>query len=250
VAFNAYFLVASGRGARLTDLSPAEYEDALGELVTLHATYLGRMLVRAKCAPHFMRLVHQRAPASPILHYRTRCPCGVQYCRVTPDGKLTACPYLPEPAGDLRTTPFGVIWRGAPLFRALRTGTLGGRCGRCEYRQVCGGCRARAFGASGDYLAEDPSCAYQPDGAAEPIRPRRDVMYGDVAPSAASLEWDADARRRIERIPSFVRAVVMRRVEDYARRTGRHVVTPALLAEVRRAMPVDFSARTPFFLER
>jgi radical SAM protein with 4Fe4S-binding SPASM domain len=248
VAFNAYFLVASGRGARLTDLTADEYEDALGELVTLHTRYLGRMLVRAKCAPHFMRLVHQRAPDSPMLHYRTRCPCGVQYCRVTPDGKLTACPYLPEPAGDLRTTPFAAAWNEAPLFRALRGGSLGGRCGRCEYREVCGGCRARAFGASGDYLAEDPSCVYQPDGTREAVRPPRAVLYGDATAAATTLAWDADARRRIERIPSFVRAVVMRRVEDYARRTGRREVTLELLTEVRRAMPVDFSARAPFFL--
>jgi radical SAM protein with 4Fe4S-binding SPASM domain len=247
VAFNAYFLVAAGRGARLTDLSPDEYEDALGELVDLHTEYLGRMLVRAKCAPHFMRLVHQRAPESPVLNYRTRCPCGVQYCRVTPDGKLTACPYLPVPAGDLRTTPFAAVWREAPLFRTLREGTLGGRCGRCEYRGLCGGCRARAYGATGDYLAEDPSCTYQPDGVRDLVAPRS-VTYG--APAEQSLKWDPAAHLRMQRIPSFVRAVVMRRVEDYARRTGRAEITADLLAEVRRAMPVDFSKRAPFFLER
>jgi AdoMet-dependent heme synthase len=246
VAFNAYFLVAAGRGARLTDLTPDEYERALCELVDLHASYLGRMLVRAKCAPHFMRLVHQRTPDSPVLHYRTRCPCGVQYCRVTPDGKLTACPYLPEPAGDLRTTGFADVWNGAPLFQSLRGGTLGGRCGRCEYRGLCGGCRARAFGATGDYLAEDPSCVYEPDGTRDAIQPARAVTYGAAA--VASLTWDPEARHRMERIPSFVRGVVMRRVEDYARRSGQVLVTADLLAEVRRSMPVDFSARAPFFL--
>src|SRR2546427_6705952 len=61
------------------------------------------MLVRAKCAPHFMRHVHQTDPDSPVLNYETRCPCGTQYCRITPDGKLTPCPYLPEVAGDLRS---------------------------------------------------------------------------------------------------------------------------------------------------
>src|SRR5207248_7642479 len=102
VSFNLYFLVATGRGARLTDLDPAGYEALLGDLVEHHRRHLGRMMVRAKCAPHFMRLVHQRAPDSPILGYETRCPCGVQYCRITPDGKLTPCPYLPEAAGNLR----------------------------------------------------------------------------------------------------------------------------------------------------
>jgi len=248
VAFNAYFLVAAGRGARLTDLAPDEYELSLGELVDLHVEHLGRMMVRAKCAPQFMRLVHQRTPDSPILNYRTRCPCGVQYCRVTPDGKLTACPYLPEPAGDLRTQPFADVWRDSALFAALRDGELGGRCGRCEYRQLCGGCRARAFGETGDFLAEDPSCTYEPDGVREPIAPARPVTYGAAA--ASTMTWSAEARARMERIPSFVRGVVMQRVEDYARRQGRQEVTADLLTEVRSAMPVDFSKRLPFFLRK
>jgi radical SAM protein with 4Fe4S-binding SPASM domain len=248
VAFNAYFLVAAGRGARLTDLAPDEYERALTELVDLHVAHLGRMMVRAKCAPQFMRLVHQRTPDSPILNYRTRCPCGVQYCRVTPDGKLTACPYLPEPAGDLRARRFADVWRESPLFAALRGGTLGGRCGRCEYRALCGGCRARAFGATGDVLSEDPSCTHQPDGVREPIAAPRPVTYGSAA--AATMTWSDDARARMERVPSFVRGVVMRRVEDYARSQGRHEVTADLLAEVRSALPVDFSKRLPFFLRQ
>jgi radical SAM protein with 4Fe4S-binding SPASM domain len=248
VAFNAYFLVAAGRGARLTDLAPDEYEGALTELVDLHVEHLGRMMVRAKCAPQFMRLVHQRTPDSPILNYRTRCPCGVQYCRVTPDGKLTACPYLPEPAGDLRAASFAEVWRESPLFGALRGGELGGRCGRCEYRALCGGCRARAFGETGDFLAEDPSCTYQPDGSREPIVAARPVTYG--APAASTMTWSDEARARMERIPSFVRGVVMQRVEDYARRQGRPEVTAELLTEVRSAMPVDFSKRLPFFLRQ
>lgn len=110
VSFNAYFLVATGRGAGMAELSPQDYETLLGELVDLHLEYLGRMLVRAKCAPHFMRLIHQRAPDSPMLNYETRCPCGTQYCRVTPDGKLTPCPYLPAVAGDLTRERFADAW--------------------------------------------------------------------------------------------------------------------------------------------
>lgn len=245
-AFNAYFLVAAGRGARLTDLSPDEYESLLEQLVDLHVKYLGRMLVRAKCAPHFMRLVHQRAPESPVLNYATRCPCGVQYCRVAPDGKLTACPYLPVPAGDLRRQSFAEVWRDAPLFRHLRSGTLGGRCGVCEYRTLCGGCRARAFGSEGDYLAEDPSCAYQPTGRIPIIERARPVTYGMAA--APELNWTPEAEARMQRIPSFVRGVVVKRLEDYARRQGRSEITVDLMREVRSAMPVDFSKRKPFFL--
>ena len=245
VSFNLYFLVATGRGASLSDLSPADYEALLAELARYQRTYRGRMMVRAKCAPQFMRHVYEADPDSPILNYETRCPCGTQYCRITPDGKLTPCPYLPEVAGDLLAQPFGEIWRAAPLFRRLREGSLGGKCGRCEYRQLCGGCRARAFALTGDVLAADPSCAYEPAGNV-PVVEQRELTYG--AEFAPALAWAAAARARMDRIPSFVRGVVMKRVEDYARARGLREVTPELLTDIRSAMPIDFSKRKPFFV--
>ena len=245
VAFNLYFLVATGRGARLTDLTPDEYEALLAELVDHQRRYLGRMMVRAKCAPHFMRHLHRADPDSPILNYATRCPCGVQYCRITPDGKLTPCPYLPTQAGDLRRQSFGDIWRESPLFHELRSSPLGGKCGRCEYRQVCGGCRARAFALEGDVLAADPSCAYEPDGSVSVIGSARSLSNGMAA--TATMTWSPEARARIDRIPSFVRGVVVTRLETYARERGLQEVTVDLLTEVRRSMPIDFSKRLPFF---
>jgi radical SAM protein with 4Fe4S-binding SPASM domain len=246
MAFNCYFLVPTGRGAALSDLSPAEYEGVLADLARWQRDYRGTMLVRAKCAPHFMRHVHAADPDSPVLHYETRCPCGTQYCRITPDGKLTPCPYLPEVAGDLTAQSFGEIWRAAPLFRALREGTLGGKCGVCEYREVCGGCRARAFAVTGDVLAADPSCSYEPRPGAPVVASERAVTYGaDFVPR---LRWSPMAEARLARIPSFVRGVVTQRVEEYARRQGRWEVTPELLTEVRHALPIDFSRRQPFFV--
>ena len=250
VSFNAYFLVATGRGARLTDLTAAEYEIALAELVGHHRRHQGGMMVRAKCAPHFMRLVYRHAPDSPILNYETRCPCGTQYCRITPDGKLTPCPYIPTPAGDLRARPFAELWREAPLFRELRgegPEPLAGKCGRCEFRALCGGCRARALAVEGDLMASDPACVYEPTGDTPLVRAARPVTYG--APATRTLRWSADAEARLARIPSFVRGVVARRLEDYARDRGLDEVTPDLMSEVRRAMPVDFSRRAPFFVD-
>ncbi len=245
VAFNCYFLVATGRGAGLSDLAPAEYEAVLADLARWQRDYRGRMMVRAKCAPHFMRHVHAADPDSPILNYETRCPCGTQYCRITPDGKLTPCPYLPEAAGDLRAQSFGDIWRSAPLFQTIRAGTLGGKCGRCEYRKLCGGCRARAFALEGDVLAADPSCVYEPREGAEVVEPVS-VAYGtDFAPA---LIWSQAAAARLERIPSFVRGVVTKRVEDWARARGLREITPELLTEIRSTMPIDFSKRKPFFV--
>lgn len=246
VSFNLYFLVATGRGARLTDLEPAAYEEILGALVAYHRQYFGRMMVRAKCAPHFMRLLHQRAPDSPVLGYETRCPCGVQYCRITPDGMLTPCPYIPTPAGDLRRQSFASVWRDAPLLTALRAAQLQGKCGRCEYRGLCGGCRARALAVEGSYLASDPSCVYEPTGDRPVIERLRNVTYG--MPAAPAMRWSPEAQARLGRIPSFVRGVVVRRLEDYAREHGITEVTVDLMSEVRRAMPVDFSKRRPFFL--
>lgn len=247
VSFNGYFLVATGRGAGMGggDLAPAEYEAVLADLARWEGVHRGRMLVRAKCAPHFMRHVHATDPESPVLRYETRCPCGTQYCRITPDGKVTPCPYLPEVAGDLTRNHFGDIWRSSPLFQRLRDGQLGGRCGRCEYREVCGGCRARAFAVEGDLLAADPSCAYEPAGDRPVIARPEALSYGrEFTPE---LAWSPEARARVGRIPSFVRGVVMERVERYARSRGVHEVTPELLQEVRDAMPIDFSKKRPFF---
>lgn len=246
VSFNLYFLVATGRGARLADLAPAEYESLLAELVVHHDRHLGRMMVRSKCAPHYMRHLHRASPESPVLNYATRCPCGTQYCRITPDGKLTPCPYIPTAAGDLRTHSFADVWRDAPLFRELRSPRLAGNCGRCEYRAMCGGCRARAFAATGDLLASDPSCAYEPTGFEALVTPRATITYGTSA--TQTLPWTADASARMSRIPSFVRGVVMQRVEEFARKQGANAVTVELLADVRRAMPVDFAKRAPFFV--
>ena len=245
VSFNLYFLVPTGRGARLSDLSPAEYESLLAELVALHREYLGRMMIRAKCAPHFMRHVHREAPDSPVMNYATRCPCGVQYCRITPDGKLTPCPYIPTAAGDLRRESFEDVWERSSLFATLRGATPGGKCGRCEYRSVCGGCRARALAAEGDILAADPSCSYEPTGDVALVDPRGQFSYG--MPAQSEMPWSPEARARVQRIPSFVRGVVVKRIEEFARRRGESVVTEDVMREVRRAMPVDFSKRTPFF---
>jgi radical SAM protein with 4Fe4S-binding SPASM domain len=252
VCFNLYFLVGTGRGEgmasgeRLTGLEPEENEAVLGELAGLQRAYRGRLMIRSKCQPQLMRHVHREDPDSPLLNYRTRCPCGVQYCRITPEGKVTPCPYLPEVAGDLSRRSFGEIWRGSGLFRRLRGGELGGKCGRCRYREICGGCRARAHAETGDVMGPDRSCAYEPEEREEAVQPEREITYGERA--ERELAWTAGAEERLERIPSFVRGVVANRLEDYARQEGRDEVTVELMEEVRRRLPIDFSERRPFFL--
>ena len=251
VAFNVYFLVPTGRGEQMRGMEPEENEAVLRDLVALERSYRGRMMVRSKCQPQIMRHVLAGAtdgdPDSPLLNYETRCPCGTQYCRITPEGKVTPCPYTPTVAGDLTTTSFGDIWDGSPVFASIRTGVLGGKCGRCEYRGVCGGCRARAFAEGGDLMGADESCAYEPTGTAPLIERRATVTYGSEA--APGMEWSPEAEARMQAIPSFVRAVVMQRVEKFARERGHTRIDLESLAEVRRAMPVDFSKKLPFFLK-
>jgi AdoMet-dependent heme synthase len=248
VSFNLYFLVATGRGEGMKGLAPDENEEVLRELAGLEREYRGRMMIRSKCQPQLMRHVVEGSPDSPLLNYRTRCPCGVHYCRITPEGKVTPCPYLPAEAGDLTERSFGEIWRDARVFQALRHGEPGGKCGACEYREVCGGCRARAHAETGDVLGPDLSCAYEPTGDRPLVRPERDVTYGES--HEPSLPWTDDARARMERIPSFVRGVVTARVESFARKQGYREVDMEVMAEVRQNMPVDFSKRLPFFLRR
>lgn len=255
VAFNVYFLVATGRGEGMRGLTPVENESVLAELIGLERQWRGRMMVRAKCMPAVMRRAIEDDADSPLLAYATRCPCGVQYCRITPDGKLTPCPYLPIVAGDLRRASFGEVWEGSAVFARIREGALSGRCGACEYRLVCGGCRARAHAEMGDVMAEDPACGYEPSGDRPVVQPRGLALGSDVVagatygqPVASALAWAPDARARLERVPSFVRGVVVARIEAFARERGRGLVTTELIDEVRSSMPIDFSKRKPFFL--
>ncbi|MCH7991302.1 MAG: radical SAM protein [Gemmatimonadetes bacterium] len=246
VSFNLYFLVPTGRGEGMQGLTPTENEDVLTELLSLEQQYRGRLMIRSKCQPQLMRHVFEAGVESGLLNYEKRCPCGVHYCRITPEGKVTPCPYLPAVAGDLMRESFRDVWTSSPVFGALRDGELGGKCGRCEYREVCGGCRARAYAQSGDLLGADESCVYEPSGDRPLVKSQRSMMYGQAAETA--LSWTPEARQRLEKIPSFVRGVVTGRVEEFARKRGYLVVDLEVMAEVRRSMPVDFSKKLPFFL--
>src|SRR5271157_1791023 len=91
------------------------------------------------------------------------CLAGTGVCFISHRGEVYPCGYLPVLAGDLNKQSFGEIWESAPVFQQLRsTDNLKGKCGYCEFRNVCMGCRARAYAASGDYLDEEPFCVYQP----------------------------------------------------------------------------------------
>ena len=242
--WNLYFLVPTGRGAHVSDLDDAAYDRVLGELAVLQKKFAGRMLVNAKCAPHYVRILQAEDPSSPFIKGYAGgaggCPAGTHYMGIRPNGDVTPCPYLPEFGGNLRTQSLGEIWRTSEIFVRMRDRpALGGRCGACELNAACGGCRARAYGMTGDDMAEDPLCTHQPGTFRAPAAPS--IEYGAPAETPADadaeVEWDAAARARMKEIPAFVRGMVTRRVESYCRERGIARITPEILAEIRAKMP-------------
>jgi AdoMet-dependent heme synthase len=203
-----------------------------------------RLLIRAKCAPHFRRILWELNPSSPLLknYAHGSCPAGKYYCRITPTGDVTPCPYMPVSVGNLRETAFDELWRTAPTFEALREPALGGRCGACEFSKVCGGCRCRAYATHGDVLAEDPACGYQPGRhGGNVIELPATLTFG--LPVDYQLSWEPAARERLQAIPSFARGMVVKAVEAYARSRGEPLVTAALLADVREKWGGRFRPR-------
>jgi AdoMet-dependent heme synthase len=257
---NFFFLVRTGRGEQLTDITPQQYEqigaaaapsvlEGAEDPWSVPAGRVGGLLIRAKCAPHFRRILWQRDPSSPLLanYAHGSCPAGKYYCRITPDGDVTPCPYMPVSAGNLRQVGFAELWERGRVFTDLREPKLGGRCGACEFQVICGGCRCRAYATHGDYLAEDPACAYEPGRyGGEVLRLPAAQTFGlEVEPT---LAWEEAARARLEAIPAFARSMVVQAVEAYARAHGQAAVTPALLAEVRSRWGINperpFTPRT------
>jgi radical SAM protein with 4Fe4S-binding SPASM domain len=208
--FTLYFLVCTGRGERLSDISPQQYEGALVTLVEAQPRY-PNMMVRARCAPQITRLAFQRESE---LVGNAGCLAGRQYCRITPEGDVTPCPYLPPVAGNVRERSFDDIWRDAGVLQRLRLENSEGRCGRCDYQELCGGCRARAFALTGKLSSEDPWCEYQP------------VEFVSTK-QQGGLIWNPEAEQRLQRIPPFVRERVKVAVERYADRNRKKEITPA-----------------------
>ena len=99
------------------------------------------------------------------------CLAGTGVCFISHEGEVFPCGYLPAIAGDLRTQSFAEIWNDSEVFAQLRDDdNLDGKCGCCEFRHVCMGCRARAYAATGDFLAEEPFCVYEPGTSNHMIR--------------------------------------------------------------------------------
>jgi radical SAM protein with 4Fe4S-binding SPASM domain len=261
--WNLYFLVPTGRGQFVSDMTPAQYDQVLAALHRIQSTYRGRMLVNAKCAPHYIKTVLENPDAEARIRVYSGgaggCPAGTHYMGIRPNGDVTPCPYLPVFAGSLRRDSLANLWNASELFSGIRRrAELGGRCGDCEMNAQCGGCRARAYGMTGDLMAEDPLCTHTPGKfAGSPLLlvakgalpsaglAARAIEYGAEPP--AGIAWDAAASERMKRIPAFVRGMVMKAVEESCRRNGLDRVTIDELERIRARMPTPkiFGAGAP-----
>ncbi len=255
-----FFLVRTGRGQNLTDISPETYDLILTYLARVQGVGGGRrpatnppsiphrqedmweipkdgaeeLLIRTRCAPHFRRIIYGLDPRSPLLrdYAQGSCPAGKFYCRITPSGDVTPCPYMPVAVGNLRQRSFSAIWGDNLVFNHLRDTKLSGRCGICEFSNICGGCRCRAYATYGDYLAEDPACSYQPGQyGGKPITLAEEQTFGLEV--EFKLPWEDAAKTRLKNIPSFVRGTVVKAVEAFARSKDSKEVTMELMEQAK-----------------
>jgi radical SAM protein len=175
--WDVFMLVPTGRAKVKMEIEPVKYEETLARVYEWNqATPIP---IKMTCAPHYMRIItqsEQRRGMRPSVdvgdhtHGRSTsgrfggrgCMAGNGFCFISHTGKVYGCGFLPLEAGDIRRQHFREIYQGSPLFRSLRNyDLLEGRCSGCEYRRICGGCRARALGASDNLFGEEPYCTYR-----------------------------------------------------------------------------------------
>lgn len=163
-----FLLVPTGRGKELEEeeISPMQYEEVL-EWFAEEAKN-SDMDLKATCAPHFYRIAFQkgtRETREKFLKTRTRgCLAGIGVCFISAFGEVYPCGYLPVSSGNVKRDGIRKIWEESELFNKFRKfELLKGKCGICEFRNICGGCRARAYVKYGDYLESEPYCIYVPE---------------------------------------------------------------------------------------
>ncbi len=188
VMWNVFFLVPVGRGQLDDLLSGEEFEQVFGKIYelsrkanfqikTTEAMHYRRYLLQHNLEERRMEHGHghpQRAAyeaGAPTADAKTRnmgwatrrVNDGKGFVFISHVGNVYPSGFLPIHAGNIRETPLAEIYRNAPIFKALRdTQRLEGKCGACEFKEICGGSRARAYALTGDPLAQEPCCIYQP----------------------------------------------------------------------------------------
>ncbi|MGD6850826.1 MAG: radical SAM protein [Candidatus Bathyarchaeia archaeon] len=170
--WDVFMLVPTGRGKVEMEISPSQYEATLQAVYEMSQS--SPIPIKVTCAPLYTRIIAQHkkegaAPHTPAGNPTAGrgCMAGNGFCFVSHVGDVFSCGFLPLAAGSIRKQGFREIYQASVLFVELRNhDLLTGKCGACEYRVVCGGCRARALSVNQSVLAEEPYCIYQPTNGA------------------------------------------------------------------------------------
>jgi len=155
-AIHPFFLVPTGRALTMEEdsLREAAYFSMIKRVLKLQSAT--SLELKPTCAPQFMPMAKEMGLPQ---RFTRGCLAGTAYCCILPEGQVNICPYLPVEAGNVRNQAFDEIWESSPVFLKLRDiNNYEGACGSCEYANICGGCRARAFYYKGNYMAEEPWC--------------------------------------------------------------------------------------------
>jgi radical SAM protein with 4Fe4S-binding SPASM domain len=242
--YSPFFLVCTGRGEKTTNITPEQYEHVLSMIVEGQEKQNG-IMIRTRCAPTFRRILYQKNPGSLVLKMDTgKCMAGKNYCRISPEGDVTPCPYMPVVTGNIKEKSFLELWENSRDFQSLRSSFYKGKCKLCEFQLICGGCRARAFASYQDYMEEDTWCSYIPKGT-DVIAPP--TFYEDPLSSDAYTEfrpqWTEEAEKRLKSVPFFVRSMVRSFLEKYASENRHTEITPALMEEAKHNYKMGKTAK-------
>jgi len=173
VAHHIFLLVPTGRGKYILDgeINAQEYEETLNWFYDQREKV--KLQLKATCAPHYYRILRQRSKKDGKkvtfethgLDAVTRgCLAGTGFCFISHVGRVQTCGFLDIECGNITRQAFKDVWENSHVFNQLRNlDNLESKCGICEFKRVCGGCRARAYEATGNYLAQEPLCSYQPE---------------------------------------------------------------------------------------
>ena len=162
-AHHIFLLVPTGRAKEMVgeELSAQEYEEALKFLAAEKKR--SALEIKVTCAPHFNRILLQEHSAEAVSLRGRGCMAGVSFCFISHTGELQPCGYLEVKCGNIRDAGFKKTWLESATFNHLRDWSkYKGKCGLCEFRPVCSGCRARAYAKYKDYLRDEPYCTYEP----------------------------------------------------------------------------------------
>jgi len=153
------FMVPTGRAKNIEQecLSKVQTEQLIKRLLKKREEL--NFDIRPTCAPQFMRIARQLHKN--VGRHTRGCLAGISYCSIIPNGDVWPCPYFSLKVGNVLETPFSEIWKNSSVFRNLRSLDYSGKCGICEFKEICGGCRARAQVSYNDYMASDNWCSYK-----------------------------------------------------------------------------------------